>query len=324
MNKTRFAVMVLLIAVVVLAADAGCSAVTSTVTITTTAASSSTTGTTGTTSNTYSPTTTTDEVFSITQVKYLLLGRYPDFFWCDPDSYPVAQSGAEQSKALTQFTSIQANQEEFAQILIHLNLKGTAVFSNEDKLLIYREHKKLNGAPSVSEEGSVFEYSIRTDQNQGWKITGFVSRDGRIMESNRTASYNTCPICLSRGTMIDTPSGKIAVESLRAGMTVWTLNADGEQAAVPIVKTSTTPVPDDFQMVKLTLSDGRTITASPGHPSADMKALGTYRVGDRLDGATVISAEATACSGAFTYDLLPAGDTGIYRANGIRLGSTLK
>jgi hypothetical protein len=77
-------------------------------------------------------------------------------------------------------------------------------------------------------------------------------------------------------------------------------------------------------VVRLVLSDGREVKASPGHPSADGKTLSEFRVGDSFDGAMVVSAENVTCEGAVTYDLLPAGATGLYRANGILLKSTLK
>ena len=77
-----------------------------------------------------------------------------------------------------------------------------------------------------------------------------------------------------------------------------------------------------FQVVRITLNDGRSVTASPGHPSAEGQMLGDYRVGDTLDGATVTAVEHVNYNGA-TYDILPAGATALYWANGVLLRSTL-
>jgi hypothetical protein len=66
------------------------------------------------------------------------------------------------------------------------------------------------------------------------------------------------------------------------------------------------------------------VTASPGHPTAEMKALGDYRPGDSLDGGLVTGVELTDYRDGATYDILPSGPTGVYRANGILLESTLK
>ena len=123
--------------------------------------------------------------------------------------------------------------------------------------------------------------------------------------------------------MIDTPSGQIPVEDLRQGMLIWALNDAGERVEATIVKTAVTSVSPDFLMVKITLSDGRTVTASPGHPTADNKPLGDYLVGDILDGAVVSTVGKVPDQNGVTYDILPSGGTGLYWGNGILLKSTL-
>src|SRR5512147_886312 len=45
---------------------------------------------------------------SATELKYRLLDQYPDFFFCDPDYYPVAHDD-ELSLALARFSQIQAD-----------------------------------------------------------------------------------------------------------------------------------------------------------------------------------------------------------------------
>jgi len=71
------------------------------------------------------------------------------------------------------------------------------------------------------------------------------------------------------------------------------------------------------------LADGRELLASPGHKTADGRVLGSLAAGDRLDGSTIKLWELVPYSGDRTYDLLPAGATGAYWANGVLLGSTL-
>jgi hypothetical protein len=43
-----------------------------------------------------------------------------------------------------------------------------------------------------------------------------------------------------------------------------------------------------------------------------------------MDGGRVVSAERVAYTGGATFDVLPAGTTGAYWANGVLLGSTLR
>jgi hypothetical protein len=55
----------------------------------------------------------------------------------------------------------------------------------------------------------------------------------------------------------------------------------------------------------------------------DGRALGTLSTGNTADGASVIGADTVPYAGEFTFDILPGGDTGGYRANGIVLGTIL-
>jgi hypothetical protein len=104
---------------------------------------------------------------------------------------------------------------------------------------------------------------------------------------------------------------------------VWTTNIFGERVSASIMKTSSVPVPAGNQILRVLLSDGRQLRASPGHPTSDGHVLGALKVGDLLDGAYIILIERLPYESTATYDLLPSGDTGLYWANGILMGSTL-
>lgn len=269
------------------------------------------------------PAPTPTVTYSRYQLEYLLLAKYPNFFWCDPDIYPVARTGQEETNAQQQFPAIQANTEEFSAILEHLGMTPEPTYTDAEKLSIYREHKKLTYAVTLTSSGNIYDFSIRTGENQGLHIEGTITPSGKITVLKQENSFNTCPICLTKGTRIDTPGGLIPVEKIQPGMTVWTMDSTGTRVSAPVIKVSSTPVPVPFSVVKVSLDDGRSVTASPGHPTADMKALGDYRVGDILDGSPVAAVEHIAYYGGATYDLLPSGGTGLYWANGILLESTL-
>jgi hypothetical protein len=115
----------------------------------------------------------------------------------------------------------------------------------------------------------------------------------------------------------------VPVEQLQKGMTVWTVDSTGKRAAGVIIEVATTPVPPTFPVARVGLADGRTLTASAGHPTAEGRVLGDYQPGDTLDGALVVLVEHLAYDGGATYDILPAGTTGVYWANGIQLKSTI-
>ena len=132
-----------------------------------------------------------------------------------------------------------------------------------------------------------------------------------------------CPICLAEDTLIATPSGEVAVQNIGEGMTVWTADASGARVAAKILEVSRTPVPSTHRVVHLILEDGRELLVSPGHPTADGRTMGDLKSGDTIDGSRVITADLVPYSKGFTYDLLPAGATGFYWADGILIGSTL-
>jgi hypothetical protein len=268
------------------------------------------------------PATTIAATLTLPQLEYRLFAQF-DVFWCDPDFYPVARPGAEQANANAQFPTIQANEGEFSAILNYLNLSNKASYTDEEKLLIYRQHKKLTYAVQMTASGDAYNFSLRVGEGQGWRYDGTISSTGKIAITSQVVSFNTCPICLTKGTLIDTPSGTIPVEQLRQDMLVWTMDGSGNRVAVPIIQTVSTSVPQSFMVVKITLADGRTVSASPGHPSTVRKTLGDYQVGDILDGSQVVAIERVAYTEGETYDILPAGVTGFYWANGILLLNTL-
>jgi hypothetical protein len=131
------------------------------------------------------------------------------------------------------------------------------------------------------------------------------------------------PPCLSAATLISTPDGNISILALKPGMPVFTLDLNGNKVVTPIELVSRASVPGDHSLCHLILDDGRELFVSPGHPTADAREAGDLNPGDMLDGAMLVSAEKVQYEAGHTYDLLPAGETGLYFANGIPMGSTL-
>ena len=260
---------------------------------------------------------------SPTELKYKVLDKFPDFFFCDPDLYPVARAD-ETTLAQQRFPGLQANQEEFQAILGHAGLLGTTTFTDDQKVLIYQEHKKLN-AIHFELTGDQYQFQIQTGKEgqPGSAITGTIDGNGSITVKSQESAVAACPVCLAAGTLIDTPRGAVAVENLQAGELVWTMDAAGQRVSVAISRVSRVPVPASHQVVHLILSDGRQLWVSPGHPTADGRRVGDLAANDLLDGAYVVSAEHLSYGGTATYDILPSGDTGFYWANGILMGSTL-
>lgn len=260
---------------------------------------------------------------STTALKYRLLAEFPDFFFCDPDYYPVARAD-EMDLARERFPDLQANTEEFAAILAHHNLTNQTDFTDEQILLIYQDHKKLAAIPfELTDAGYRFQIQVAKAEGDGELFSGIIDGRGVITIEQRQQIIATCPICLAVGTLIDAPDGAIRVEELRVGMLIWTLDSAGQRIAQPVIEVGKTMIPASHQVIHLFLSDGRDLHVSAGHPTADGRTIGDLHAGDLLDGALVLSADRIPYHGAATYDLLPAGETGFYFANGILIGSTL-
>lgn len=262
------------------------------------------------------------------ELKIRLIEQLGPPWFCDPDFFPVARDD-EAALAKQKFGEVQADTEAFAAITAHTGL-AAGPFTDEQKLAIYRYWKQLIAIilnPSEISGTYRFDYLNRpaAADGDGRRTTGTIDADGTVTIAQQApAGAPNCPICLARGTRIATPGGEVPIEDVRVGMQVWSIDGAGSRFAATVALVGRTPVPASHQVVRLILEDGRVVRASPGHPLADGRPLGTIRVGDRVDGATVTSASLEAYDGGFTFDLLPDGPTGIYLADGVPLGSTLR
>jgi hypothetical protein len=260
------------------------------------------------------------------QLKFKVMDSVGKPVYCDRDFYPIARQGGEQANAITQYPVIKADNETYAAIVAHENLP-TGDLTDAQKLVLYRAWKLLQ-ALSLNPAGSDYSFSYRVQSTNGTAsyllVTGSVRVDGVVTVSSRTPTGPPpCPICLAAATLISTPGGDVRVTEIKVGMLVWTASADGAQVAEPVLEIGSTLVPAGHLMVHLVLADGRELLASPGHRTADGRALGSLARGDSLDGSTINAWELVPYASDRTYDLLPAGPTGVYWANGIQLSSTL-
>jgi Hint domain len=260
---------------------------------------------------------------SPSELKYRLLAQFPNLFFCDPDYYPVARAD-EGDLALQHFPELQSNTEEFRAILNHNGLSGIASFTDAQKLLVYREHKKLAAIQFV-QRGDEYQFQLKIADNnrQGFIIKGLIDGQGTVSVQERQPSFATCPICLAAHSQIDTPNGPKAVEDLRVGDPVWTADKNGKRILGTILRVVRVLVPSDHQMDHILLEDGRELWASPGHPTTDGRTLADLKPGDLLGGARIVLVELVPYDQPATFDLLPSGATGFYWADGILIGSTL-
>jgi hypothetical protein len=268
------------------------------------------------------------EVITFPDLRYRLMERFGPVFFCDPDDYPGARSDREQ--AIRSFPDMVKDTPAFRVMAKHLGVDQVAEFSGDQKVLLYREYKRLR-AIKLEAQGDYVRFEVRVPKDSakpasinGVKITGLADSQGAITISDRVPEVLTCPVCLALGTRIDTPSGQIAVEDLRPDMHAWTRDAHGKRVAMPILDVNSVRVPAGHLMTHLSFSDGRELWVSPGHPTADGHLVNQLVSGSAYDGAVIQSTRLGRYTGERTFDLLVAGDTGFYWANGILLASTLR
>jgi hypothetical protein len=141
------------------------------------------------------------------------------------------------------------------------------------------------------------------------------------------AAAGGCPIgcpdcqCLPGGTLIATGRGEQAVEKLHVGDLVYTVH-EGATVLAPLLAVNRVPV-TNHQVVHVQLRNGMVLQASGRHPLADGRSFAALTPGAMVDGLEVVSAELVLYDQPFTYDVLPASDTGVYFIGGIAVGSTL-
>ena len=261
---------------------------------------------------------------TLAQLKYRIFDRFGRLWYCDPDFYPVARSDAD-TLAEQRFPEVQADSVTFAAILAHLGYAPSASYTHEQKVAIYVDWKML-GAFSLVPAGGAYRFTARFTANEktGSQVDGTIDASGGITVTTQTPTgAPPCPICLARGTRIATPAGSVAVEDVADGMIVWSMDAQGRRIAAIVERVGSMTAPADHVVVHLILGDGRELRASPAHPLADGRPVGSLIAGDQVDGSLVVAAEREPYGLGTTFDLLPASPTGVYWADGIPLGSTI-
>ena len=266
----------------------------------------------------------------VNELKYRVFAQVGRPWFCDSDFYPVARAD-EKDLARQRLPELVQDAETYRAILEHNALPPTpATWTDGQLLAVYRDWKDLRALP-LALTGPPGMYGVTylarpgdVTTQQGERVELRIDDRGRLnILSRQPGGRPNCPICLADTATIATPSGPVRVTDLRAGDLVWSQDAAGRRVALPILQVGSIEAPAGHEVLRVTLTDGRALTASPGHPTSDGRTIGSLAVGELLDGSAVMSIARLPYRGR-TYDLLPAGATGLYWADGVLLASTLR
>jgi hypothetical protein len=132
-----------------------------------------------------------------------------------------------------------------------------------------------------------------------------------IGAAGTVAAAKVFVMCLPSSTEIDTPEGRMPIESLRAG--------DSVDGGVVLFKNEYAPQSTVF--VKIVLSDGRSVESCDNH-IIDGKPAITHSVGDSIAGGSIINKEITIRTER-TYDILTSANDGGYFSSGIPVATMI-
>lgn len=109
--------------------------------------------------------------------------------------------------------------------------------------------------------------------------------------------------------------------TLEVGDIVYTVDS-GRVVTAPIVLVHRTAV-NHHVVVHVELDNGSVLDVSAPHPTADGRLFADLRPGDVLGGVRIANVTRVPYQFEYTYDILPASDSGTYFAGGVAIGSTL-
>jgi hypothetical protein len=262
----------------------------------------------------------TTQLLTMPELKYRLVDKIGPPLFCGP---PLVRRPSD-SEAQQEVAALKSQDPPtFDAIVSHEKLDASHLTADDDRRIL--DQVQLLRALELGMEGQRYRFDYIAGRPSPEHVVGTIDVHGAIsLESHDPTPFpgrGGCPICLAAADRIATPNGDVPVTELRPGMLVWTIDA-GRRVAAPILVVGHTPAPFGHRVIRLILADGRSVVASPGHPTGDGRRIGELKPGDVLDGSHVTTTAVMRYTGD-TWDLLPLSSTGQYWADGVLLASTL-
>ncbi len=130
------------------------------------------------------------------QLKFKLFDEFGPPAFCDPDLYPIARAGGEQTSADAAYQKIRADSDLYAAITGHENLPAPPASLDEaQKLTLYRAYKRLNAVQLTPASGGYYAFDYTVDGSY-LHLVGRLTSDGTliIVTTKAQGTRPTCPV----------------------------------------------------------------------------------------------------------------------------------
>ncbi len=114
------------------------------------------------------------------KVRYQVLDSFPNVRYC-----ASRFEDQDRQREVDAFSQIQADQETFKEISAHLHLKSDTGFSDDQKLLAYREYSKLTAV--------TLDFLVSKYQFKYAAYVGLINQAGQV-KIFRMLQHNNCPL----------------------------------------------------------------------------------------------------------------------------------
>ena len=199
--------------------------------------------------------------------------------YCDPDEYPF-RAKPPLPDAIDALPYIRKQAEVYRAILAHEQLEPGTTLTDNQMIAIHEDYKQIQPIALTYANGWYGFTVYVPKEGTSWgnvSVQGVVTRFGDVtLRSPGPGKWLSCPTCLAFGARIATPTGDVAVQDVRVGMTVWTTDLGGHRVGAVVLQIGHMGAPLGDRVVRLTLADGRRVTVSPGHPTPNGRPVGIF------------------------------------------------
>jgi len=125
------------------------------------------------------------------ELRYRLLDYFQPVRFCDPDCIGPCRLDLKKRNAQQIVVQLRQDNKTFRAISHRVGLKAEDQFSEEQKLTLYREYKRLSCGIDLRAEGEQYRFDIASAN--GFRVEGLINNRGDISVLKKKRSTLYCP-----------------------------------------------------------------------------------------------------------------------------------